>query len=56
MVLLMEWKSYIRKNGASFYISLPPDYVKAHKIDRDDLVKFVLNPDGSLTIKRDGEK
>ena len=50
MPLLMEWKSYVRKIGGSLYISLPADYVKARKIDRDDLLTFSLNVDGSLTI------
>ncbi len=52
MVLLMKWESYVRKIGSSYYISLPPDYVKAHRIDKDDLLAFVLNEDGSLTLKR----
>lgn len=55
MVLLMKWESYVRKNGATMYIALPPDYVKAHRIDRDDLMVFNLNPDGSVTLKRSGE-
>ena len=55
MVLLMKWQSYVRKNGATMYISLPPDYVKAHQIDKDDLMTFFLNPDGSITLKRSGE-
>lgn len=55
MVLLMKWQSYVRKNGATLYISLPPDYVKAHQIDKDDLMTFFLNPDGSITLKRSGE-
>ena len=45
-------RSYDRKIGSSYYISLPPDYVKAHRIDKDDLLTFVLNEDGSLTLKR----
>ena len=48
----MKWESYVRKIGSSYYISLPPDYVKAHRIDKDDLLTFVLNEDGSLTLKR----
>jgi antitoxin component of MazEF toxin-antitoxin module len=55
MVLLMKWQSYVRKNGATMYISLPPDYVKAHQIDKDDLMTFFLNPDGSITLKRSDE-
>ncbi|MCL4345809.1 MAG: hypothetical protein M1496_05545 [Candidatus Thermoplasmatota archaeon] len=55
MVLLMKWESYVRKNGATMYISLPPDYVRAHQIDKDDLMTFFLNPDGSITLKRTGE-
>lgn len=50
MTILMEWESYVRRIGGSLYIAIPADYVKAHKIDRDDLLTFKLNADGSLTI------
>ena len=46
----MKWESYVRKVGGTFYIALPSDYVKAHKIDRDDLLFFNLNSDGTITI------
>lgn len=51
----MKWESYVRKNGGTYYVSLPQDYVRAHKIVKDDLVEFVLNPDGSLTLRGEGK-
>ena len=48
---LMEWTNHVRKIGASLYTVLPYDYVKAHKVRKEQIVVFTLNPDGSLTLR-----
>lgn len=48
---LMEWRNNIRKIGVSLYTVLPFDYCKAHRIKKDQIVVFTLNPDGSLTLR-----
>lgn len=48
---LMEWKNNVRQHGGSLAVTLPADYCKAKKIHKDQVVVFILNPDGSLTIR-----
>lgn len=50
---LMKWQAYARKQGGTLYVALPPSYVKAHEIGRDDLLYFELKADGSLSVSKD---
>lgn len=52
MSFLMKWESYVIQIGGTFYVSLPRDHAKAYEIDRNDLIGFVLNQDGNLTLRR----
>ncbi len=40
------WKGQVRKVSGSYYIAIPPDYVKATKIEREDIVIFELRRNG----------
>lgn len=47
----MEWKANIRQVTNTYYIAIPPSYVKAKGIHKDQIAVFVLNQDGSLTLR-----
>ena len=42
------WKGQVRKISGSYYIAIPPDYVKATEIEREDIVIFELRRNGLL--------
>lgn len=42
------WKGQVRKVSGSYYIAIPPDYVKATEIEREDIVIFELRRNGLL--------
>ena len=46
----MEIRKVQKTGGASFIISLPKDWVKASKIEKNDPLGLISQPDGSLTI------
>ena len=46
------WKGQIRKVSGSYYIAVPPDYVKANEIERGDIVIFELRRNGLLMTFR----
>ena len=48
---LMEWKNNVRQTGGSLAVTLPSDYCKAKKVHKDQIAVFILNTDGSLTIR-----
>jgi antitoxin component of MazEF toxin-antitoxin module len=48
---LMEWRNNVRKQGGSLAVTLPADYCKAKRIRKDQIAVFILNADGSLTIR-----
>ncbi len=47
----MHWQNHVRKISGSLYTVLPLDYCKAMKVEREDIIEFVLNLDGSLTVR-----
>ena len=51
MKSLLRWEEYIVKNGASFYILLPREWIKSLELDKEDRVDLELNPDGSITLR-----
>ncbi len=46
----MEIRKVQKTGGASYIISLPKDWVKASKIEKNDPLGLISQPDGSLTI------
>ena len=52
---MMEWKANIIQKTDTFYVALPPSYVKAKGIHRDQIAVFVLNQDGSLNLRMSGK-
>ena len=48
----MYWKGQVRKISGSYYIAIPPAYLKAKGIERDDIVMIKLRRNGLLMTFR----
>jgi antitoxin component of MazEF toxin-antitoxin module len=47
----MEWQRKLVQIHGSHYLGLPPSYVKAMKVRRNDEFTIEFVPDGSLIVK-----
>jgi antitoxin component of MazEF toxin-antitoxin module len=52
MESVMEWESYVRKIGGSFYVRIPTDWARNKGIQRDDEIRVSLSLDGTLRIDK----
>jgi antitoxin component of MazEF toxin-antitoxin module len=52
MESVMEWETFIRKSGGTFYARIPSDWVRNKRIQKGDEIKVSLNVDGSLRIDK----
>lgn len=45
----------LQQSGGSHYVVLPPEWRDAQLLRKGDLVQFVLDDDGRLTLQKAGE-
>jgi hypothetical protein len=48
---LVRWKKYIVKNGKSYYLGLPQEWITSRDLDKDCEVDLILRADGSLLLE-----